>query len=109
MDALDLYKRKLKEIKYIDLLKFDTKFQAAIKFIMELLPSYVSASEMSVTAQPFMNKHTNTGYPYFRNDKAKAPDGRSYAEVTLADAKQANVDEVLHYPAAIIGRDQRSG
>lgn len=59
---------------------------------------------------PFQTKHTNVGYPFFRNDKTIDPKtGKSYADITMDAAKITPVEVAVTYPGVELGRDQRGG
>lgn len=55
-----------------------------------------------------MNKHTNVGYPYFRNDKLIDPEsGKTYGQLTSDIAQKKTPSEVVNYPFIAFGRNLR--
>lgn len=55
----------------------------------------------------FKTKHTNVGFPYFRNDQAKAPNGLTYGELVDKEARSLSPKQVVLYPFIAFGRNQR--
>lgn len=57
---------------------------------------------------PFMTKHTNVGYPYFRNDRNIDPKTKkSYGQLTSDIAKKLKPYQVVNYPYVAFGRNLR--
>lgn len=55
-----------------------------------------------------MNKHTNVGYPYFRNDRLVDPQtGKTYGELTSDVAKKLQPQAVVNLPFTAFGRNLR--
>lgn len=55
-----------------------------------------------------MNKHTNVGYPYFKNDRLIDPKtGLTYGQLTSQEAKKMTPEQVVNYPFIAFGRNLR--
>lgn len=55
-----------------------------------------------------MNKHTNVGYPYFRNDRNIDPKtGKSFGQLTSEVARRMQPKDVVTYPYIAFGRNLR--
>lgn len=55
-----------------------------------------------------MNKHTNVGYPYFRNDKnVDKESGKTFGQLTSDIAKKMRPQDVVNYPYIAFGRNLR--
>lgn len=55
-----------------------------------------------------MNKHTNVGYPFYRNDKTVDPKtGKTFAKLTSDMAIKLHPKDVVNYPYIAFGRNLR--
>lgn len=55
-----------------------------------------------------MNKHTNVGYPYFKNDKLIDPDTKlTYGQLTDKIARSKTPSSVVNFPFIAFGRNLR--
>lgn len=72
------------------------------------IPNVRSSDKFEEVNLPFMNKHTNVGYPYFRNDRSiDAKSGLTYGQLTSKIAKGLKPQEVVNYPYIAFGRNLR--
>lgn len=73
-----------------------------------MVPEVYSSSHWLEVNLPFMNKHTNVGYPFYRNDRKVDPQtGKTYASITSDIAKRKTPKEVANYPYIAFGRNLR--
>lgn len=57
---------------------------------------------------PFQNKHTNVGYPYYKNDRTVDPaTGKKYGQITDEIARKLKPSDVVNYPYVAFGRNLR--
>lgn len=54
-----------------------------------------------------MKKHTNVGYPYFKNDKSVVKPGLTYGQLVDKEARNLSPEQVVSYPFIAFGRNQR--
>lgn len=78
----------------------------AYSIIDHVMPTAVPTRNIRSVNQPFMSKHSNVGYPYFKNDQAKK-DGLTYAEITLRDAHRTKLADAMMYPYTALTRNMR--
>jgi hypothetical protein len=74
-EALQQYEKptELTTEKMISFIKSDPVLQKAIKFVVSVYPEVKADRTIHNISAPFMNKDSNTGYPFFRNDRKNVP------------------------------------
>lgn len=99
------------EIGVRSLLLNDVVFRKAVEIVMDLLPKVAASKEFREVNLPFMTKHSNVGYPYFRNDRRIVPKtNETYAELTMKQSMQTPLSKLHDYNvAALYGRNQGKG
>lgn len=98
------------ELDVYKLLSTDVVFQKAVEIVFDLLPKVRASQEFREVNLPFMTKHTNVGYPYFRNDRRPAPfdKNETYAQLTMRISETLPLDQLSRYNViAYYGRNQR--
>lgn len=72
----------------------------------KVIPAVTPSHDIRTVNLPFMTKHSNVGYPYFKNDQA-VKNGKTYAEITLEDARRTKLEDAVHYPYTALTRNLR--
>lgn len=109
-ERLENFKKFSKPIKDVDIIGYlkDPLFMKAVDFIMELIPEVTSSNKWQEVNLPFMTKHSNVGYPYYRNDQSVDPKtGLTYAQITDKQARKMKPKDVAGYPFVAFGRNLR--
>lgn len=76
--------------------------------INDSIPNVSSSRNWQEVNLPFQSKHTNVGYPYYRNDRTVDPkSNRTYGEITSDIAKKLKPADVVNYPYVAFGRNLR--
>lgn len=84
---LENYVRPTKELNLYGMIDHDPNFKRSVELVTSELPVVVASHELREINLPFMSKHTNVGYPYFRNDKTQVPNSNdNYATLTMREA-----------------------
>nr|UDL14459.1 MAG: putative RNA-dependent RNA polymerase [Picobirnaviridae sp.] len=113
-----LYSEPTKEFNLRRKLKTDLVLQKAVELVCQTLPSVRATHEFKEINLPFMNKHTNVSYPYWKNDRTQVSkdirrifrleENTTYAQLTLKQAEQLPLDDIYKYNiSTAYGRNQR--
>lgn len=107
-----------------DLLE-DQTFVIALETVCSLLPEVVASDDFIETSMPFESKHTNVGFPFWKNDRFKVtpedisfaireyrlrnvPKDTTYAKLTRMIAERQNADSIYGFNVATgYGRNTR--
>lgn len=91
------------------LLETDKIFQKAVMLVLDQLPQVRASEEFLEVNLPFMSKHTNVNDPYWQNDRNLAPNGQTYAQLTMDEARSIREGRQLYKYnlSTMYGRNQR--
>lgn len=107
LKAFNEFKKPIKDVDIIGYLK-DPLFMKAVDFVLECIPRVHSAKEWRTVNLPFQTKHSNTGYPDYRNDQAiDKSTGLTYGKLVDQRARHKTPQEVAGYPFVAFGRNLR--
>lgn len=82
--------------------------QDGLQLIDELIPTVKSSDAWEDLNSMFRRKHTNVGYPWFRNDRAVDPKTKlTFGQLADREAKKLSPHMVVNYPFTAFGRNQR--
>lgn len=85
-----------------------SEWEKVLKLLDRMVPDVWSSSHWMEVNLPFMTKHTNVGYPYFRNDKSLVPGKKvTYAKLTSDQARKMKPKDVVNFPFIAFGRNLR--
>lgn len=73
----------------------------AVDSLINLLPIVKANTKLTEVSAPFQNKDSNTGYPFFKNDRRIDPkSGLTYGQLAmnLANSGQISLLEASYYP-----------
>lgn len=102
------FEKPIDEIGIHKLFNSDVKFDLTLKILNEMIPHVKSSDKWEEVNLPFMNKHTNVGYPYFKNDRLiDVKTGLTYGQLTSKVAKGLSPQQVVNYPFVAFGRNLR--
>lgn len=103
------YTRATDSKKIFSLLEGDRVFQKAVLLVMSQIPEVRASEEFLEVNLPFMSKHTNVNDPYWQNDRNLAPNGQTYAQLTMDIAKKIGAGSNLsqYNLSTMYGRNQR--
>lgn len=108
LEAFRQFERSIKDYDLIGALKHDHSAAKAAEYIWNDVPSVkTNSSRFYEVNLPFMTKHTNVGYPYYRNDQATASKGKTYGQLVMDEAKKLRPVDVIGYPFIAFGRNLR--
>nr|QAA77647.1 RNA-dependent RNA polymerase [Kumba picobirna-like virus] len=107
--AAEEYTKATDSKRVFDLLERDKLFQKAVLLVLNALPEVRASEEFLEINLPFMSKHTNVNDPFWQNDRNLAPDGRTYAQVTMDMARKIKSGKELYKYnlSTMYGRNQR--
>lgn len=84
------------------------KMDEVFSLMNKMIPNVSSSSNWVELSSPFLTKHTNVGYPFFRNDKGlDKSTGLSYGQLVDKIARSKSPRDVVDYPFIAFGRNQR--
>lgn len=108
LKAFKKFERGIKDYDLINALRRDPQAREAVEYIWTDVPAVsTDQSKFYDVNLPFMTKHTNVGYPYYRNDQATSPSGVSYGELVMNEAKRMKPTDVIGFPFIAFGRNLR--
>lgn len=102
------FKKFSKPLSKPELLNLTSSELVGLDLLNDLIPDVKSSDKWVELNGLFKTKHTNVGYPFFRNDKAIDPSsGKTFGDITDNIARKSKPEEVINYPFIAFGRNQR--
>lgn len=97
--VFDPFKKPFNDKEYS--LEFPDEFEFGLEILDKYLPSVKADTNLRQVSLPFQNKDSNTGYPFFTNDRKKDPKtGKTYGQLAMdmAASGSTSFDEASMFP-----------
>lgn len=109
LEGVSTFLEPTKHLGIKDLLAKDVAFQKAVEVVMDNIPKVKCNDKYELVDQPFMNKDSNVGYPFFRNDRAIDPKtGKTYGLLAVELARATKLEDLWKYNyTTLFGRNQK--